>query len=140
MNTDLIKTVIDSMVHSDLTDLELSQEGWTLRLSRQSARAGDVSSSLHSRKVQPGPPSASKAIAAAEVLAPMFGVVHRSPAPNEPAFVEVGQAVVAGQTLCLIEAMKVFVDIRADRDAVVSAILIQSGQEVVSGQPLMRFE
>ena len=50
-----------------------------------------------------------------------------------------GQAVKAGQTLCVIEAMKVFNEVRAERDATVAAVLVASGQEVDAGQPLLRF-
>jgi len=72
------------------------------------------------------------------VRAPLYGVVHLQPSPGEQAFVTPGLAVKAGQTLCVIEAMKVFNEVRAERDAVVEAVLVASGQEVEAGQPLVR--
>jgi acetyl-CoA carboxylase biotin carboxyl carrier protein len=73
------------------------------------------------------------------LLAPLYGVVHLRPTPDEPPFVVAGQAVKAGQTLCVIEAMKVFNEVRAEYDATVAAVLVTSGQEVEAGQALMRF-
>jgi acetyl-CoA carboxylase biotin carboxyl carrier protein len=78
--------------------------------------------------------------ASAECLAPLYGVVHLQPAPGEPPFVQPGQAVEAGQLLCVIEAMKMFNEVRADHAATVQAVLVHSGQEVEAGQPLFRFE
>ncbi|MGY4503971.1 biotin carboxyl carrier protein [Bradyrhizobium sp. GM24.11] len=69
----------------------------------------------------------------------MFGIVHLQPAPNAPVFVSVGQTVAAGTPLCVIEAMKMFHEVRAEQDGTVAAILVASGQEVEAGQELMRF-
>ena len=80
-----------------------------------------------------------KAASTKELLAPLFGVLHLQSAPGEPPFVVAGQSVKAGQTLCVIEAMKVFNQIRAEHDAVVAELLVASGQEVEAGQPLLRF-
>jgi acetyl-CoA carboxylase biotin carboxyl carrier protein len=78
--------------------------------------------------------------AASRVLtAPLFGVVHLQQTPGDPPFVTVGQAVKAGQTLCVIEAMKVFNEVLAEHDATVAAVLVVSGREVEAGQPLLRF-
>ena len=75
---------------------------------------------------------------ALEQCAALCGVVFLHPAPGEPPFVKLGQAVKAGQTLCVIEAMKVFNEVQAERDAVVDAFLVASGQDVDAGQPLVR--
>ena len=74
-----------------------------------------------------------------EVAAPMFGVVHLHPAPGEPVFVQPGQTVQAGQTVCTIEAMKVFNAVVAESDGIVDAVLVASGVAVEAGQPLFRF-
>ena len=66
-------------------------------------------------------------------------MVHLQPAPGEPPFVQPGQAVEAGQMLCVIEAMKMFNEVRADAAATVQAVLVHSGQEVEAGEPLFRF-
>ncbi len=74
------------------------------------------------------------------VVAPLFGIVYLQPAPNAPVFVSPGQAVTAGTPLCVIEAMKMLHEIRAERDGTIAAVLVSSGQEVEAGQELMRLE
>jgi acetyl-CoA carboxylase biotin carboxyl carrier protein len=141
MNIEFIKSVIDTMAQSDMSELELSQGEWMIRLSRRSGAVSAPVSRLPAKAASA--PAVRTHIPAAtpmQIVAPMFGVVHLQPSPQEPPFVKVGQAVVAGETLCLIEAMKVFVEIRAERDAVVAAIMVDSGQEVISGQPIFDFK
>ncbi|MBT2298901.1 acetyl-CoA carboxylase biotin carboxyl carrier protein subunit [Variovorax paradoxus] len=140
MNQEQIKTLIDALAASDLCELEYSENGSTLRLVKQSAlaaaprraRAAIAAVAAHDAPVA--------AAAAAECLAPLYGVVHLQPTPGEPPFVQAGQAIEAGQTLCVIEAMKVFNEVRAERDATVQEVLVGSGQEVEAGQPLFHFE
>jgi acetyl-CoA carboxylase biotin carboxyl carrier protein len=71
-----------------------------------------------------------------EVKSPMVGTFYRSPSPGANAFVEVGQAVKQGDTLCIIEAMKLLNEIEADASGVVKAILVDNGQPVEYGEPL----
>ena len=136
-----IKAFIDAMAASDLSEMEFSQDGWTLRLVRrggvvEATRAVDASElrPLPTRQASPATPASS-----GELTAPLFGVVHLQQTPGDPPFVSVGQAVEAGQTLCVIEAMKVFNEVRAEHDATVAEVLVVSGQEVEAGQPLLRF-
>ena len=91
------------------------------------------------------PPAAVPAPAAAEgdagqeghvVKAPMVGTFYRSPSPDAKPFVEVGQAIKEGDTICIIEAMKLMNEIEADASGVVKAILVENGQPVEYGQPL----
>jgi acetyl-CoA carboxylase biotin carboxyl carrier protein len=70
------------------------------------------------------------------VKAPMVGTFYRSPSPDAKSFVEVGQAVKEGDTICIIEAMKLMNEIEADASGVVKAILVENGQPVEYGQPL----
>jgi acetyl-CoA carboxylase biotin carboxyl carrier protein len=70
------------------------------------------------------------------VKSPMVGTFYRTPSPNSKAFVEVGQTVKAGDTLCIIEAMKLMNEIEADESGVIKAILIENGQPVEYGEPL----
>ena len=147
MDPQQIKTLIDAMAASDLAEMEYSEDGWTLRLVRhasssptaeaQRAPAGTATRAAAARPASM--PAPAELASAAEVHAPLFGVVHLGPSPGEPPFVVVGQAVKAGQTLCVIEAMKVFNEVRAERDATVLAVLVTSGQEVEAGQALLRF-
>jgi acetyl-CoA carboxylase biotin carboxyl carrier protein len=84
------------------------------------------------------PPGASEApVAEGHVLkAPMVGTFYRSASPESKAFVEVGQSIKAGETVCIIEAMKLMNEIEADATGVIKAILVENGQPVEYGQPL----
>jgi acetyl-CoA carboxylase biotin carboxyl carrier protein len=70
------------------------------------------------------------------VKAPMVGTFYRSPSPDAKAFIEVGQPIKEGQTICIIEAMKLMNEIESDASGVVKAILVENGQPVEYGQPL----
>lgn len=154
MDQQQIKALIDALAASDLSELEYSHNGETLRLVKQSALAaaprsaeradaarfpasGLVPSSAVTTTAAPA--TASSVVSPAEFAAPLYGVVHLRPSPDEAPFVTVGQAVKAGQTLCVIEAMKVFNEVRAEQDVIVQDILVTSGQEVEAGQLLFRF-
>ena len=148
MDPQQIKTLIAAMAASDLAEMEYSEDGWTLRLVRHAsssptaeAQRTPVGTAMRAAATRPrdSTPAPAELACAAEVHAPLFGVVHLGPSPGEPPFVVVGQAVKAGQTLCVIEAMKVFNEVRAERDATVLAVLVTSGQEVEAGQALLRF-
>ncbi|HSV81549.1 MAG TPA: acetyl-CoA carboxylase biotin carboxyl carrier protein subunit [Ramlibacter sp.] len=145
MDPQQIKAFIDAMASSDLAEMEVSHEGWTLRLVRHAGGAGASPSS--ERPIRQPPPVRDQGAshehdagqaARGELRAPLYGVVHLQASPGEPPFVSAGAAVKAGQTLCVIEAMKVFNEVRADHDATVDAVLVVSGQEVEAGQPLLR--
>jgi acetyl-CoA carboxylase biotin carboxyl carrier protein len=71
---------------------------------------------------------------------PMVGTFYRAPSPGAASFVEVGQAVTKGQTLCIIEAMKLLNEIESDISGMVKAILVENGQPVEYGQPLFLIE
>ncbi|HVP62546.1 MAG TPA: acetyl-CoA carboxylase biotin carboxyl carrier protein [Myxococcaceae bacterium] len=74
------------------------------------------------------------------VASPFVGTFYRTPAPDQPSFVEVGSVVKKGQTLCIIEAMKLMNEIEADEPGKVTEILVENGQPVEFGQPLFRIE
>ncbi len=74
------------------------------------------------------------------VASPFVGTFYRTPAPEQPAFVEVGSVVKKGQVLCIIEAMKLMNEIEADEPGKITEILVENGQPVEFGQPLFRFE
>lgn len=144
MDLQQIKAFIDAMASSDLAEMEFSQDGWTLRLVRGTGGAQPASQCVAPAHARPAPGTApaprEDAVRRREnlVRAPLFGVVHLQPSPGAPPFVAPGLAVKAGQTLCVIEAMKVFNEVRAEHDATVDAALVTSGQEVEAGQPLLR--
>jgi acetyl-CoA carboxylase biotin carboxyl carrier protein len=145
MDLQQIKTFIDAMAASDLAEMEVSRDGWTLRLVRRAPTAA-VPATPRTAGF-PKPPESGGMLPAAEaaacpdneVRAPLYGVVHLQPSPGEPPFAAAGTHVKAGQTLCVIEAMKVFNEVRAEHDGTVEAVLVKSGQEVEAGQTLLRF-
>ncbi|CEF48581.1 unnamed protein product [uncultured bacterium] len=145
MELDQIKVFIDAMASSDLTELQANKDGWVLSLVRRTAPALSqaavsglaVPSSARSKQREPAV-SVIAGQPGSEVRAPLFGLVHLTPSPDAPPFVAVGQAVETGETLCVIEAMKVFNNICAERDGVVEAVMATSGSEVEAGQLLMR--
>lgn len=146
MDQHRIKELIDLLSSSDLSELTLSEGGSTLHLGRQSTSTA--------AQVAPAPATASVAPAAAtepvqspiaaaacdEVASPLYGILHLTPAPGEPPFAQVGDSVKAGQTLCIVEAMKMFHQVKATADGRVQVLLAEAGQEVDSGQPLFRIE
>lgn len=138
MDQQQLKTFIDAMAASGLDEMEFAQDGWTLRLVRRAPGAA-AAPAAGAPRVAGAPAPVATGLANAALVAPLYGVVHLSPAPGEPAFVVPGQNVRAGQTLCVIEAMKVFNEVRAERDATIVDVLVESGQEVDADQPLMRF-
>lgn len=144
MDAQQIKAFIDAMAASDLAEMEASKDGWTLRLVRGPRRAPRVPGARSvSGSVSGSGPQAGAAAAAAESgallqTAALCGVVFLQPGPGEAPFALPGQPVRAGQTLCVIEAMKVFNEVHAERDGVLDAFLVTSGQDVDAGQPLLR--
>lgn len=142
-----IKALIDLVSRSQVTDLELTEGDTTLRLSRSGAApaarspadAAPASDLRIPFETTASPPAAAQVpVPSDAVRSPSFGVFHRTPAPDSPPFVAEGTMVEAGQTLCLIEAMKVFTAIAAPQAGTVEAILVASGEEVEAGQPLFR--
>lgn len=87
-------------------------------------------------------PAQESAVAANKhsIKAPMVGTVYLSPSPGAKAFIEVGQSIKAGDTLCLIEAMKMFNQIESDKSGTITAILVESGMPVEFNQPLVVVE
>lgn len=144
-----LKKLIDLVQDSGIAELEITEGEEKVRITR--AVAGQtVYSGMP--MMQPGmmphyPQQAAPAAAAVEVAepatpeghvvkSPMVGTFYRTPSPNAKAFVEVGQTVKAGDTLCIIEAMKLMNEIEADESGVIKAILIENGQPVEYGEPL----
>lgn len=134
MDADEIKALIEAFAASDLAEMELTRGDWTLRLVRSAG--GPVGRP----ETAPRPAAAPAPVAAVEtgVRAPLSGLVYLSPSPGAPDFVAVGRRVEAGDVVAVIEAMKVFNEIRAERAGTVEALLVASGEEVEAGQLLMR--
>jgi acetyl-CoA carboxylase biotin carboxyl carrier protein len=119
----------------------VSKDGWTLRLMRGGRRptcARRVADPLLEQPSRDNELPTETPIVAPDLCAPLSGIIYLRPSPDQPPFVVVGQAISAGATVCVIEAMKTFSEIRAERDGVVEAILVASETLVDAGQPLIR--
>ncbi|OKH28028.1 acetyl-CoA carboxylase biotin carboxyl carrier protein [Chroogloeocystis siderophila] len=103
---------------------------------RSDVARGDVATSGFGAGQAPAPPPKDQKLL--EVISPMVGTFYRAPSPGEPSFVDVGDRVRSGQTVCIIEAMKLMNEIEAEVSGRVVEILVQNGEPVEYGQPLMR--
>lgn len=145
MDQERIKALIELLAESDLIELSLTEGESTLRLFKEAA-SGTVQSTpaniSASKVAKAAPKTAAKAASPVanngEVKASLYGVLHLTPAAGEAPFVNVGDRVEAGQTLAILEAMKMFHPLKAPHAGVVEAILASGGTEVESGQPLFR--
>ncbi|EGR3966709.1 acetyl-CoA carboxylase biotin carboxyl carrier protein [Vibrio cholerae] len=148
-----IKKLIELVEESGIAELEISEGEESVRISRygQPAPAPQVHYAAALAPVAaPAPvaqaaavaeaPAAAKVPAGHKVLSPMVGTFYRSPSPDAKAFIEVGQSVSVGDTLCIVEAMKMMNQIEADKSGVVTAILVEDGQTVEFDQPLVVIE
>jgi acetyl-CoA carboxylase biotin carboxyl carrier protein len=153
-----LKKLIDLVQESGIGEIEITEGEEKVRISRQLA-APAVMMSPHMQAMPmgmgmpqgSGGPSGGTAPAAPApaappeqkghaVKSPMVGTFYRAPSPGAPSFVEVGQSVTKGQTLCIIEAMKLLNEIESDATGTVKAILVENGQPVEYGQPLFLIE
>jgi acetyl-CoA carboxylase biotin carboxyl carrier protein len=140
-----IKKLIELVEASQVTELEVREGEETIRISRQSLVAA-AAPTVFAAPTASVAPVASPIAAAAEssaaippghtVTAPMVGTFYRAASPGAKPFVDVGQRVAVGDTLCIIEAMKMLNQIEADKAGVVKAILAENAQPVEYGQPL----
>jgi acetyl-CoA carboxylase biotin carboxyl carrier protein len=141
MDLDEIKALIEAFGASDLAEMRLTHGDWTLHLVRSAdggvTAAAPAASASNGREASPRKPAAAPA-AEPGVRAPLSGLVYLGPTPGAPDFVAVGGKVEAGDVVAVIEAMKVFNEIRAERPGTVEALLVSSGDEVDAGQLLMR--
>ncbi|OEE43610.1 acetyl-CoA carboxylase biotin carboxyl carrier protein [Vibrio anguillarum] len=150
-----IKKLIELVEESGISELEISEGEESVRISRNTAPvqmaqmhyAAPAPAQQAAPVAAPAPAPAPTAEAAApvapkghQVLSPMVGTFYRSPSPDSKAFIEVGQSVSVGDTLCIVEAMKMMNQIEADKAGIVTAILLEDGQTVEFDQPLVVIE
>jgi acetyl-CoA carboxylase biotin carboxyl carrier protein len=144
-----LKKLIDLVQESGIGEIEITEGEEKVRISRQSSApaAPMLMASPAMQAVAAGVPAAVPAAPAAPpqpsghtLKSPMVGTFYRAPSPGSPPFAEVGQAVSKGQTLCIIEAMKLLNEIESDVSGTVKAILVENGQPVEYGQPLFLIE
>lgn len=141
-----IKKLIEMLEESNLAELEIKEGEESIRISRAGSLSPPPAQHHFIAAHAPGPaPAAAPTAEAAPVsghavVSPMVGTFFRAPSPGASAFVEVGSQVKVGDTLCIIEAMKMLNEIEADKAGVVKAILKENGQPVEYGEPLVIIE
>ena len=146
-----LKKLIDLVEESGISELELTEGEEKVRISRNFTNNAPQIHYAQPQMMQ-APQQLMQASTGAEVLAtpvkmsghevksPMVGTFYRSPSPEVKSFVEVGSTVNVGDTICIIEAMKLLNEIESDKAGVVKAILIENGQPVEYGEPLFVIE
>lgn len=156
LNFSEIRELLSLLNQSDVAEFILKSDDFELTLRKTvviTADSGALARPLSVQGVAPVPPpimSPPPAIAPApppmaaatdrlvEIISPMVGTFYRSPAPGESPFVEVGDRIKPGQTVCIIEAMKLMNELEAEVSGEIAEILVQNGEPVEYGQPLMR--
>ncbi|MFA5018037.1 MULTISPECIES: acetyl-CoA carboxylase biotin carboxyl carrier protein [Methylobacter] len=140
-----IKKLIEIIEESDIAELEIKEGEESIRISRYSAAPAAVA-------YAPAPVAAAPAVAASAavpaeekitghvVKSPMVGTFYRSASPGTKVFTEVGQSVQVGDTLCIIEAMKILNQIESDKSGTITKILVENAEPVEYGQPLFIIE
>ena len=141
-----LKTLIDLVQNSGISELEISEGEEKIRIAKHTTSAPTtvmMGTSMSAPAMAAPPALAAVAEIAApaepeghQVKAPMVGTFYRSGSPGSPTFAELGQTVKQGDTLCIIEAMKLMNEIEADASGIIKAILVENGQPVEYGQPL----
>ncbi|CAM8628134.1 AccB Biotin carboxyl carrier protein [Candidatus Methylacidiphilaceae bacterium] len=149
-----IKAVIDLMRKNSLTEFEYEKDGTKIRIQRGPDGKPQVFSSspnllatptlvpiptaLPSAPLAPSPTTTPPAESLPTINSPMVGTFYGSPAPDAPAYVSVGTAVTPESVVCIIEAMKVMNEIKAEMSGTITEILVESGKPVEFGKPLFR--
>lgn len=141
MELDDLKRLIELLKDSDITELQLEKEGAKVRLKRERFLSlGEVSGMPVSKEKAPEVKEEEETRRLFTVTAPLVGTFYRSPSPDLPPFVEVGEAVKKGQVLCIVEAMKLMNEIESEVDGVVLKALVENSQPVEYGEPLFLIE
>ena len=148
-----IKKLIELVEESGISELEISEGEESVRISRQSSAPVAAAPHFAAAPVMPAPVAAPTAVTAVapdeaapaavsghQVLSPMVGTFYRSSSPDVPSYVEVGDSVNVGDTLCIVEAMKMMNQIEADKAGVIKAILVSNEDPVEFDQPLFVIE
>lgn len=144
-----IEELIKLVEESQINELEICEGRRKIRIAKGLPPAGTASvtpanppSAAIPTSAPQAEPTASEKLASnlKQIVSPMVGTFYRAPAPDADPFVDVGQQVVVGQTVCIVEAMKLMNEIGADASGTVREVLVENGQPVEFGQPLFLVE
>jgi acetyl-CoA carboxylase biotin carboxyl carrier protein len=152
-----IKAIIDLMKKNSVSEFELEKQDFKIRLKRGPSNGGGASVSYEDAPVltyvpptvavptpgMPVPAAAAGTTAAAanselDIKSPMIGTFYRSPSPESAAYIEVGAEVNAETVVCIIEAMKVMNEIKAEAKGIITQVLVENAKPVEFGQPLFK--
>ena len=156
MKIEEIKTIIKLMSENDLTEFKIEAEDMHLCLKRggqlpggqiiipaaapAAVQAAAPAAAVPVAPAVPAAPASAASSSRSTVDAPIVGTFYRSPSPDAQAFVQVGDKVRPDTTVCIIEAMKVMNEIKAEKSGVIKEILVENGQPVEYGQPIFVLE
>ncbi len=144
-----LKTLIDLVSESNVSELEITEAEGKVRIVKSGGMPLVMQQVAPAMVAAPAAPLASAQPASVEpaaapaghaVKSPMVGTFYRSASPGAKAFIEVGSQVKEGETICIIEAMKILNEIEADKSGTITRILCENGQAVEYGQPLFMIE
>ena len=148
-----VKKLIELLEESGIAELEINEGEESVRISRYSSSPAPAPVSYAAAPAAPAPATAAPAATAAEessdedslpsghvVKSPMVGTYYSASSPGSKPFVSVGDSVTEGETVCIVEAMKILNQIEADVSGIVKAVLVENAQPVEYGQPLMIIE
>ncbi|WP_455372445.1 acetyl-CoA carboxylase biotin carboxyl carrier protein [Limibacillus halophilus] len=147
LNDDFVRRLAELLQETGLTEIEYEAEGHRIRVSRQAGGAAVVSAAAAAPAAAPAAATAAApsgpsadAVPAGAITSPMVGTAYTAPQPGAASFVKVGDKVREGQTLLIIEAMKVMNQIPSPRGGTVTQVLVEDGQPVEFGEPLLVIE
>jgi acetyl-CoA carboxylase biotin carboxyl carrier protein len=149
IDPDLVRDLAQLINETDLTEIEVQKGDLRIRVARTITAAFQTPMMQPVMQTPPAPPAAvpapiaTKAVAAQHpgaVKSPMVGTAYRRPSPDAKAFIDVGSVVKEGEKILLVEAMKTFNEIVAPRAGTVTAIMVEDGQPVEYGEPLVVIE
>lgn len=145
MDIKQIKSIIDLMKKNELSFFEMEKEGFKLKLKKGGNHEPVIATAAPAPASAPAavPPAATSGPAESkfkEVVSPMVGTFYRSPSPDAAPYVEVGQEVDEETVVCIVEAMKVMNEIKAEVRGIVKEVLVENGKPVQYGQPLFRVQ
>ena len=158
VNFQELRELLSAIAQTDITELKLKSDEFELTVKKGTVISGTeivatppvsvvpvapvANNSVTSQTVSPELTSPSNAEKQKwlEITSPMVGTFYRAPAPDEPPFVEVGERITSGQTVCIIEAMKLMNELEAEVSGQIVEILVQNGEPVEFGQVLMRVD
>ena len=137
MDFEQIKELISLVNSTDITNFEIEQNDFRLCIGRERVEIRQATLPVSAAPAPEAPATEERGHSFVEITAPMVGTFYRAPAPDEPPYIQTGEMISPGQVLFIIEAMKMMNEIEAEIKGVVKEILVENGEPVEYGQPLI---